>query len=600
MLLLIIACTRPTFDNEASCQPDPPVAGAVRAKAIACSDEGLEGSAGGVGDWLIQSATATFVVRGTYAALTTLDEPGGTVVDASLRGVPDLLTEYRPDGDRSEIEAVNGDGWAELRLPGFTYRLEAGVDALEISSGSGWLVPGTFLQRVGGVVRWRRGGMIGLDGAIDEESAVVGGATGLTGVTRLALTPEALWPEGDDVAGEVDADDVLVTRDGVWVDRLPVVNGAYAGRVPAGAALTPEREGCTYDGMALVSCVNLSVRVADRDGKDLTAAVGDAAAHWVVPAGGGNVPVGALTAGRWVWAGPGYSAVEIAAGLDAMTAQLTRVVPDNVALVDLAREIAPDPDARWWSNEAIHDATGENIDMVVVFADDDVASLLVDEHDDVLAELGSRVGGDVEGWHFSGSSAKPAHGAVKHGFGAVDRLTLMRGGISTDRYTLVTAPWVAAARAESAPRDWPTVPDFLWLASLSELPVLTALLDDWIDVVPVGPRTWVDFRGAKNIQAIERGLLEGDVSAGNGPRVRLERVGEGYLRVTVDAPAWMGIDDVSVVTSAGQRAVHLSRGSAFVRVPSGTPWVVATVTGARAQPWASEAAWGVSGVVWGG
>ncbi len=604
MLVLLVACARPEFERVESCQPERPEAGTTRAKQIVCGDEALEGSEGGVGDWLIETATATFIVRGVYSSLTMLDEPGGTVIDAALRDAalvngPDLLTEYRPDGDRGSIEAATGGDWAELRLPGVTYRVEAGVDSLKIDSPGGVLVPGTFRDRVGGIIRREPGEMLGVDGFVAEGGAAEGGVARVEGVTRIGLSEGALWPEGVDVAGEVDADAVLVVSGGVAVDRLPVVDGTYAARVPAGATLVPEREGCTYGGgMALLGCVGITVRVTDDDGRDLRSTVGNALGHWVLPPGGGIAWTGDLDTERWLWAGPGYGALLIPAGAVEASAQLPRVVPEDVVLVDLAREIAPDVDARWWSTEAMHDATGENIDMVVVLADDDVASLAVDRHDDVLGDVASRVGGDVWGWHFSGNGGKPAHGAVKHGFGALDRLTLMRGGISTDRFTVVSVPWVEAARAQAAPRDWPTSPDFLWLASFDELPVLVALLDDWMDVVPVGPRTWVDVRGALNLSAIERGLLEGDVSAGSGPRVRIDRVGEGEFRITVNAPAWMAVNAVEIVTPTGARAVRTTRGVAFVRVPAGTPWVLATVTGAHAQPWSAEPAWAVSAPLW--
>lgn len=536
---------------------------------------------------------ARFVVRGTYNSLTTLDAQGGTLVDASRLDGSDLLMEYLPGGDRSSIEAAEGEGWAELRLPGVNYRLVADADVLEVGAAGGVLVPGTGKSWAGTSVRSGTSWM-GVEGSGTTE----GGFVDVTGGERIALSRESRWPDGEWVQVQADADYVRVEVDGETVDRASLVEGAVELWTPAGAVLTGERSGCDYDGLTLLACGGVTVRCEDDARRDIPCAVSDGDSSWTLPAGGGRAEVGTEARTLWLWAGPRHGAAEFSfgGGEESFGAVLARVSDDELA--DFDRQVLPDRDASRWSWDDAHAATGQGIDYVVALADDFVPSVDIYRHDDVFVEVGSRAGGNAWAWPFSASGRRAGNGAVPAGFGALDTLSLLEGATSSQRILAVTTEWVAAARAETHPRDWDPLPEALVLESLDDLPVLTALLDDFVDVVPIGERTWIETRGARNAAAIERGLHEGRVSAGNGPRVRIERAGDEYLRVSLTAPGWMGVESVAVHTSGTARAVSLRDGQAWVRVEDDADWVLVTASGARERPWGGDAAWAVSAPVW--
>ena len=121
-MIWLLGCLE--FPPEApTCDPRVLASGELRARRIPCSEELISGGEGRVGDYLIENSMARYVVRGPYAALTRLGEPGGTLVDAAAPGVGDMLLELTPDGDRSELWVEEGEGEVVLRLPGLAYRL---------------------------------------------------------------------------------------------------------------------------------------------------------------------------------------------------------------------------------------------------------------------------------------------------------------------------------------------------------------------------------------------------------------------------------------------------------------------------------------------
>jgi hypothetical protein len=150
---------------------------------------------------------------------------------------------------------------------------------------------------------------------------------------------------------------------------------------------------------------------------------------------------------------------------------------------------------------------------------------------------------------------------------------------------------------------------------LDDLPVLLELLDDYVDVAAVGPRTWVRVVGARNEVGVDAGIVRGDTTAGSGLRVVTEvdappaivrhgvkPVG-AVLRARVDAAEWAEVERATVIAGFGgtrerwtaSRRVHA--GEAWqVRLPAGATWAVVVAEGRRARPWsgAGEGAWGVS------
>lgn len=622
------------------CDPRTLEVGEVRARPIWCNDELIGGGEGRMGDWLIENAVARFVVRGTYAPLTELEGDGGTLIDAALVGGADLLAELTPAVDRSTLVAVNGDGWAELRLPGLTWHLDAEAAAIELRAPAegddpeagpadpadvGWdarLLPLVGVRRTGTTLlsgtTW-----MGADGVVVAGA----GAAELTGVTRFALTTAALWPDGVVVEGYAEANRVLVEQDGVELTRLPLVYGDYAATVPADATLAGERGGCLYGAtdaltspgaMVPVVCDRYTVQVRDQDGRRLPAALYGGTYKWAIPPGGGTLAVGPGPRDFEVYAGPAYSIAPVTfhGHEDAITVTLWRDMDvDHAVLANLDLRAAPDAATATASWDALHFAYSEGARYAAVVADDEIPVVDRYTHDVITPVAASRAADLVWSWPWTGNGRYAAHGAVPwQGLDALDLLRLSDGGVNAHRMTVVRAAWVEEARALAAPSAWTTRPDLLWLDTWDDLPTYLGLLTDWIPVSPVGPTTWVEVGEAVNRPAIERGLLDGATTAGNGPRLQVEATGPGCkvddgatlpaagceVTVTVDASQWMGVHTVSLWTPHGTQTASVpGRGEVrfFVAFPG--PWAVATATGTLTRPpFLDEPAWAVSGALW--
>ncbi len=600
-LLLLLACTDDLVHGEPSCDPRALDPGEVRARPILCTDEALEDGDGRPGDWLVENAVARFAVRGVYGSLTELGEDGGTLIDAAAVGGADLLTEYLPDGDRSSIEAVNGDGYAALVLPGVTYRLDADSARLVIEySTGGWLRGDVDADRTGAVLR-DGSAFLGFDATLTAD----GGKARLDAVTGLAVVPDALW--STPAAGAADADTVLVSVEGVPVDRLPVVDGIYDGVVPEGATLIGERAGCVYEAFLPASCGTLRLRLEDGDGTALDGTLTDGVDTWYVPTGGGVLPVGPTPRTFYLWTGPTHAVTTVwypGGEASADVALRAYFDPGSWVLADLAAEVAPDADTRAKPPDALRANLGDGVLFTALVADDAIPYGTRYSGDPVLGVDASRAAGMVWSWPWDTNTKRVASGVVPwEGLSPLDILAVSEGGESLHRTTVVTAAWVDAARAEAEPSAWTELPDIVYLAGPDEVPVYLGLLDAYVDVRPGGPRTWVDVATAVNIPSVVAGLVGGSVSAGNGPLVdlhgsrTLDRT-TWELTVAVSAPAWMGVTRVTLVTDQGSETVDLVDGHArFTRSPD-VRWAVATVAGIARAPWLPEPAWAVTQPVW--
>jgi hypothetical protein len=580
------------------CDPRALAPGEVRARQIPCSDELIDGGEGRVGDWLLENAYARYVIRGVYASLTHLDEEGGTLIDAAAPGGVDLLSEYLPDADRTEVATSNSDGEAMLVSPGVTWRLTADSDTLWIDGPSGGTLQGLAGVDQAGATLQDGDAFFGLDGSgLGEGSAVR-----VEGATHAALSAASVWPDGDDVHEEVDADDVLAIVDEIVTARLPVVDGVASGTAPAGARLLGEREGCTYTGLSLVACGSLFVRVADSNGDDIAATLTDGVQSWPLPVGGGRAPVGPDPRTFRLWAGPTHSVATVPfLGGDAEVDVVLRreVETDDSVLAALEAPIAPDADTRETAEEAAHRLAAEGVGFAVALADDEVPSVTVDAHDAILLTPGSRAGAVVWSWPWSQNGKRAAHGAVDWGgLSALDLLAVTEGGASTGRLTVVDAFWVARARIEADPWRWDPRPDAFWLRDLGGLSTYLALVAEWIEIAPVGPRTWIDIDTDRNLVAYEAGIVDSRTSAGNGPRVRIRALDGHRVGVELAAPQWMAMRELVLWTDL--REVHRRvDGAGDYRFDVGEArWAVVVATGDRARPDSEEGAWAVSAPVW--
>lgn len=609
-LLACVAAPDPVDDGP-ECDPRLLADGEVRARKVLCTDELIGGGEGRMGDFLVENARVRFVVRGPYAALYAHGE-GGTLIDAARVEGPDMLAELRPVADRSVVTPVNGDGWAELRLPGLTWHLDADAEALELRgpadgddpapAGDGFIADALGLPgdlRTGAT--WLDGdAWIGLDGVVTGGE----GPVRVEGLGRVAMAPEALWPDGEEVAGSSDGERVLVTDGEAPLTRLPVVNGAFAARVPAGATLRGERDGCWYAGLRAGLCGELVVQVRDGEGHPVVATVSDGQGRWVVDGGGVlAVPPGARS--MEVFAGPAWSI-----GTLSFTGVRTEAEVQLRQEMDLTGVMLARLDLRAWpegeipSWEALRAAWGEGATFGVTVTRDEVPALARYSRDRIEAQAASDAGGLVWSWPWAPNGRRPAHGAVEpEGLSALDLLTASEGGTAAGRVVVATPAWVEAARAEAPPWAWAERPDAVWMDGPADLPTLLALLDDAVDVAPVGPYTWIEVTDP-NLAGAEAGLVDGRTTAGNGPRLALEArtpaLGGRFVEVRVASARWMGPLSLTLHTPRGAQVADVPEdGRVVFAVPGEQAWAVATVTGHQTRPpWLTDPAWAISAPLW--
>ncbi len=631
LLALLVGCSD-FVPVSPTCDPRVLSAGEVRARQLLCTDELIPGGEARVGDWVLENSVARFALRGTYAALYTLDDQGGTLIDAVAlipedeaageasgadasdaeggdgRVSVDALGEIRVEGDRSSIAAVNEGGTSSLVLPGMTWTLAADEGVLRLSGASAATIqplPGG--TRTGTSWQGASGGFFGTDGSAGGAltTPVIDAEITFVTAEREAWTA-GQYGSAEAVLEAVDADTVAVELDGAVLTRLPVSDGVVTGWAPEGATLRGEREGCTYEGLAQTACGFMHVRVKDEAGNDLVSSFYTDGARWVLPAGGGVIPGGLEPFAGTLWAGPayGYTALTFTPGTDQAVTLRREMNTEGAVLADLRRAVAPDSDAAWASPEAAHDASGDGVGFVVVYADDEVPSasvLRADTHEravdgayPLIVTAGVRSpsadGGTVLSWPWSANSKRPAHGAPQHGWSALDLLTLVRNN-SADRRTIVDAAWVQAALAEAPVYAWFDTPLAVWLDDADAITVYFDLLEHYVPVVPVGPRTWIELpNGDRNIPGIEAGLYAGQATAGNGPRIEASSsaslVGDRLWRVHVDAARWMGVRALTVWTPEGSRTLDLSPigpglggGYTTFHVPEDIAWVAVSVQG---------------------
>ncbi len=633
LLAPLHACGSPTFLPPA-CDTSVPAVGEVRAYQLACNDELISDGDARVGDYMLENAHVRFGFRGVYSALYGLDEAGGTLVDAVARTgdggtTPDALGEVRVDGDRTAMYAESDSDEGRLVLPGMTWHLAVDEDTVRVTMNDGSSATATVTP-LDGVARtgttWQGDGFFGTDGSVPDDGHVI------TTAAVSWVTPFRYWWTATnygstiEARGRADADDVAVQVNGAVVTRLPVANGTYDEWVPSPADLRGERTGCAYmahrPGPALdaplllespirpIACGAEALWARDESGNDVTATFVDGSGvRSVLPPGGGSLPLGLGPMTGTVSAGPAFAAVTLDyEPTGTATATLTREMDtDGAILADLRRNVYPDPDAPWSSAAAVHDATGDGVGYTVIYADDEVPTAAVDPTDvaslpspplavaavqsHAVAADGVSDGGSVLSWPWDPAAKKPGHGAPPHGLSALALLAVAHDN-STDRRTIVDRTWAETALAEAPGYAWQDEPNGLWLDSLDDLDVYLELLGDYVNVAPVGPRTWIELpTGDDNVPGVEAGLYAGETTAGTGPRIEvLGGFHVGTHRVydlQVDAPLRATIDTITLYSPDGTATFNLDPlgepfggGTVRVDIPDSAPWVVATVSGA--------------------
>lgn len=618
--------------DPADCDPRLMLPGEVRARRIPCSDELVEDGEGRIGDWLLESAAGRFVVRDTYSAISLHGEAGGTLVDAAAPGGEDVLMELVPEGDRSTIQIASDgrDGAAVLRLPGVEYRLAADSAVLEIDAAGGLFAARPGQDRAGATARDGADFAGAAGGAAPEDR---GGRAWIAGPIRVSVSAEALWGGEDGIGvagaafyeGATDADSVLAT-DGAggggtgatWM-RLPVVDGRVAAWLPEGAALAGERAGCSYDGLELLACAALKLRLVDPAGdpvggvvREIAAdgAAGDGAGDtlWAVPPGGGAVPVGPEPGRLRVEAGPWFSQAEIAwSGVDGeeRTVTLERAVsaaqadgPER-ALMAVA-VVAPDADTDEGAGAALDRLYAQGVDFAVLLADEEVPGVPGSALRRPAAAAGVRTEGLLWSWPWEVNQKRPAHGAPDGaGLSAADLLAVSAGRPGDGRIAVVEAAWLEAALTaggEAAlPAAWSPAPQAAWLARFADRAWLAPLWDAALPVSVLGPWTWLGVGPDRNVPAFGRAIFEGKTVAGTGPAISVQVApvpegGQRAIRVEIEAAAQQGLSEAGLMYgddgAGGDWIVPISgegnlRQTVIFRVPLTTDWVAPWVRGAE-------------------
>ena len=645
------------YEGALRCDPRTFSAGEVRIKQIGCSDERLVGGEGTTGDWLLENAVARFALRyGT--ALTRFETSGGTVVDASLPGRRDGLREATPLFETEagleplsaavatpleertagrvlavglEVEGTTPSGetrWFRWRLAADSPVLELeGADAVEVLP----LAPAEWVGAVAEVDP-DDDGTIEVLVAMDGEAEGVGAArtyhhpTRLVAGSRVAVR-DALWPDSLAVSGLSNAQWIEAFDEaGSRVARLPVEGDTFQGRVPAQTqGLQPVRPGwrsgpAVEPGTDLTLPLGpegrLDLTVTDSQGRPIAATVLWQGERHATDLGGSTVDLPPGSGPLTVQAGPAYEAVTLdpvrVLERPSLTVSLERVQPDDAFIGHFGVLAAPDRETLRSSTDAVEGAVAQGAAVVVVSARDEVAqrSEPLRLSRDLVVWAGTTAAppeGSLLAFPYTGALRQPAHGAAP--WPGLDPLEVLSWMGRSGRFVAVSSGWADAA---GPPWTWPLLPRFFLLDSPSDLNGWFSLLDQGVDLAPLGPVTWLEGFPTTELSPTEaaRALTQGPLTAGNGPRVTLVRRlalnvqrDAATLSVTCSGPSWMPIRTLELLGPDGVLATfevtqpRAPQISAEWFTPEPPPWVVAQCTGDAAPPLVPETVWAVSDAV---
>ncbi len=651
------ACAAETwvpYEGSLRCDPRTFSAGEVRIKQVGCSDERLVGGEGTTGDWLLENSMSRFALRyGT--ALTRFETSGGTVVDASSPGRRDGLREATPlfeteagleplsaavatplehrSGGRVtavglEVEGTTPSGEARW----FRWRLAADARALEIEGADAVeVLPLAPAEWVGAVaeVDPAEDDTVEVLLAMDGQAEGSGAARTYHGPTALiagnrALVGDALWPDSVAVSGVsngrwIEALDEAGTR----IARLPVEGDAFQGRVPRQTrGLRPVRAGWRSGAEAEPAADltlplgpegRLNLTVTDTAGQPLAATVLWQGSLHATDLGGGTLDLAPGSGPLTVLAGPAYESLTLdplrVLERPSLSVALERVQPDNAFLGHFGVLAAPDRGTLRSSTDAVEGAVALGANVVVVSARDEVAQRAepLRLSRDLVVWAGTTASppeGALLAFPYTGAVRQPAHGAAP--WPILDPVELLSWMGRSGRLVAVSSGWVEAA---PPPWTWPLLPRFYLLDSLNDEAAWLSLLDQGVDLTPLGPATWLEgFPAAElNATAAARALTAGPVPAGNGPRVSLTR-GPGVdpqgdaatLFVTCSGPSWMPIRTVEILGPDGVLATFEASQPRAPQVaarwvePAPPPWVVARCSGDADPPLVPNPVWAVS------
>ena len=610
------------------------------------------GGEGTTGDWLLENAAARFALRyGT--ALTRFETSGGTVVDASLPGRRDGLREATPLFETEagleplsaavatpleertagrvvavglEVEGTTPSGetrWFRWRLAADSAVLELeGADAVEVLP----LAPAEWVGAVAEVDPDDDGTievLVAMDGEAEGEGAArtYDNPTRLVAGSRVAVR-DALWPDSLAVSGLSNAVWIEAFDEaGSRVARLPVEGDTFQGRVPA---QTQRLQPCVRDGEAVHGPGGPTTASGSRGWRTSRSQVGVPIAATVLwqgerhatDLGGSTVDLPPGSGPLTVQAGPAYEAVTLdpvrVLERPSLTVALERVQPDDAFIGHFGVLAAPDRETLRSSTDAVEGAVAQGASVVVVSARDEVAqrSEPLRLSRDLVVWAGTTAAppeGSLLAFPYTGALRQPAHGAAP--WPGLDPLEVLSWMGRSGRFVAVSSGWADAA---GPPWTWPLLPRFFLLDSPADLDGWFSLLDQGVDLAPLGPVTWLEGFPTTELSPTEaaRALTQGPLTAGNGPRVSLRRGpvvdlqrDAASLSVTCSGPSWMPIRTLELLGPDGVLATFEATQPRAPQIsaewfsPEPPHWVVAQCTGDAAPPLVPETVWAVSGAV---
>jgi len=530
----VLACASGTSQdvvNLRACDEAPVDDGTVRVKWYACAEEiDAQQFEARRGDVLLQSAHLSVAIRSPWVSLTRLDRPGGTLIDAAGPGQSDWVLEALPDMDQGTGFTLLDDGVA-VDGTDIVWRLDPHEPIVYLEGSERVELQGDRRHVPVGPGFYRDTIRVVTDGEVVED---LGGLQVLDGVTRFWIGERSRihaliydTPVSGSCYGE---------RVEAWVggERVALLPADFDDHVPADAQLV-----CAADGYASSEPVppglNLDLSVGEgarpwvRVGgpEDMPAVVESEQGRFVVPPGGGRVPVSGVVT---VHHGPGWSSWtgELDEENDIL---LERRVPEGWLLADLYREAMPSIYTRIEAGDELQLAAGEGVHFAVQSAPDEVgrpyATLWWKR--EIRFAAGSWAMTDDYGtllsWPVSRNAKRAAHGAVPwQDAGVHDVLALARD--PARRLVAVEPAWVEAA---GLPATWAPVPDLLRVSGPQDLDMVMDLLDADLSIGLVGPSTWLPLLAdpLPGLAEIERALLEDRSVASSGPVLDLQRTYDG-------------------------------------------------------------------------
>lgn len=650
--MALLACQpRPGPRDQAAC-PGRPEPGEVQASEIVCGAQLLADGEGRGSDLAMASHWLRAVIRHPESALTLTGVGGGTLIDLAPWGYRDRLHEVVPLVDGGWLEV------AELDLLDDGYRVAGPVVALPdqpLAEEGQWREVSVHLDPDGPWIRFEgadglwihpAGDFALLDGQLVEavvyghHGSVVedlGGAVRVD-ATRLLVAPSAeawAWLDpgqplagvaegaerlvlyrGDEVVGRIDLDeegafDTLVSAD---VDG---VRAEAAGHAPSPRVAPGDDLALSLGPAGALEVTVPGARPVRVDWSDLDGRSGVA----VLPPGGGVLDLGAGQLELTLSAGPAVVPRTLRAEVppgERETVGVTlqpRFDPGARVLASVAWPGGRSRTFRGTDATALALAAGAGISWVAVTPPDDVAAAEVPQ--ELAGHLWARSGvllsswdgWTVAAWPWSPTPRQGGHGAPDvDGLAPAEALAAARGGPGSDRTTVVDLPWLEAV---GLPWEVDPHPDLVLLDGPGPDGPAGGAWDRWFtwldhggDLVPAGPRVWVDVADPTLFGRadVELALLRGNVVATTGPLVTLAVAGvvpgEVVVRERVEPnPSF----PVSITVASGERPVDhvalLGDGGVVLRQweVDGAGTFETTTTAGR---WRLAVAWSDDGTTW--